>query len=200
MQRRYIENMVVRHTRMAPAGIQTGTPPQQQWQRIWVQAYDMRAGAVTPTAGRQGISPYWGFDPATQQDVEFDVGIPIDWIAGSDAYACPVFYTDVNLYATVRWGLQYLPMTQGISIASVPIVIEGNFDADGTGIVNPPKRQWLTLEGSRMAGGEPQFKRDDFTNIVCMQCKLYRDAASPFDNHPGNARLLGLAIMYQAFI
>jgi hypothetical protein len=179
---------------MAPAGIQ------KQWQRIFIQAYDMRAGESTPTAGRQGISPYWSFDPNTQQDVEFDIGIPLDWEAGSDAYAYPVFYTDVDLFATVRWGIQYLPMTRGMSIVGTPYVMEGNFAANGTGIVIPPKSQWLTLVGSGLIGRESLFQMDDFTALVNLQCKWYRAAASPFDNHPGNARLLGVAFMYRAFI
>ena len=185
---------VIHHTRMAPAAIQ------KQWQRIFIQAYTMKEGSVPPTAATAGISPVYDFDPDTEQDVITDVGIPLDWIAPTDWWAYPVFCTNQNVFATIRWGLQYLPMYRGVSIGGTPTVIEGNFDANGTGIVIPPKTQWLTLEGWRFAPREPIFQMDNFTRIVNLQIKVYRAATSAFDNHPGNARLLGLALVYQAFI
>lgn len=191
---------VTRHTRMAPAAIQ------KQWQRIFIQAYTMKEGSVPPTAATAGISPVYDFDPDTEQDVVTDVGIPLDWIAGTDIWAFPVFCTNVALFGTVRWGLQYLGMLKNLSIAAAPRVIEGNFAANGTAIVIPPKAEWLTLNGQLLYPGtspimnEPLFQRDNFTSLVNLQLKIYRAAASAFDNHPGNARLLGLALVYQAFI
>ena len=197
--------MVLRHTRMAPASIQSGTPPQQQWQRIFIPPnvmYKVPNGG--PDIGipemENCITKVYVFDPDNVESVYFEIPVPLDWIAGTDAYAYPIFCTSINLYAQIRWGLAWLPMVKGISIAAVPNVIEGNFDADGTGVVIPPKSQWLTLKGSLLSAGEPAFKQDDFTLIADLSCKLYRAANSVFDTHPGEAYLLGLVVMYQAYI
>jgi len=187
----------MKHTKGAPAGVQ------KQWQRTWIPAHNMKAGTVTPTEATVGICKVWSFHPDTKQDVVFTIPIPVDWMGGTDVYAYPVFCTDVNLYATVRWGLQWLGIVRGISIAALGTTIEGNFQADGTGFVIPPKSEWLTLPGSAIGAlKEELFQMDgrDFTTLAALAAKLYRAAPSPFDNHPGNARLLGLIIMYQAFV
>lgn len=183
-----------RHTRMAPAGIQ------KQWQRMFIPAYTMVAGTVTPTAATSGVNRVWDFDEALRQDVLLAIPVPLDWVAGTDAWVYPVFSMTVNLYAQVRWGIEYLPHAKGISIAGIGTIIEGNFDADGTGTVIPPKSQWLTLGGNPIPGGESAFQRDDFTSIVHLAARLYRDGASALDNHPGHAELYGLAVVYEAFI
>ena len=186
--------MANRHTKMAPAGIQ------KQLQRMFVPAYEMVAGTTTPTAATSGVNRVWSFDEALRQDVLLAIPVPLDWIAGTVAWAYPVFSMDVNLYAQVRWGLEYLPHVKGMSIAAIGNIIEGNFDADGTGTVIPPKSQWLTLRGDLLPGGEPAFQRNDFTELVHVACRLYRDGVSVFDNHPGHALLYGLAVVYEAFI
>ena len=179
---------------MAPAGIQ------RQLQRMFIPAYTMVAGTVTPAAATSGVNRVWDFDEALKQDVLLAIPVPLDWIAGTVAWAYPVFSMTVNLYAQVRWGLEYLPHAKGMSIAGITNVIEGNFDADGTGTVIPPKSQWLTLRGDLMPGGEPAFQRDDFTTLAHVAAKLYRDGASALDTHPGHAELYGLAVVYEAFV
>ena len=188
--------MANRHTRMNPAAVQ------KQLQRMFIPAQLMYGDYQNgePTRGVSGVNVFWTFDPDAKQELYVVIPVPLDWIAGTVAWAYPVFSTDTDLYARVRWGLEYTPHAKGTSIAAVPIVIEGNFDADGTGTVIPPKSQWLTLVGNLLYGGEPAFQRDDFTELVHVACKFYRDGLSDLDNHPGAARLYGLAVVYEAFI
>jgi len=186
-----------RHTRMAPAGIQ------RQLQRMFIPAQLMYGAQLDgQPAGPylSGVNYFWDFDEALKQEVYLVIPVPLDWIAGSVAWAYPVFSMNVNLYAQVRWGLEYLPHAKGMSIAGITNVIEGDFDADGTGTVIPPKSQWLTLRGDLMPGGEPAFQRDNFTTLAHVAAKLYRDGASALDNHPGHAYLYGLAVVYEAFV
>jgi len=186
--------MANRHTKMAPAGIQ------KQWQRMFIPAYEMPAGTTTPTAATSGVNRVWDFDEALRQDVLLAIPVPLNWVAGTVAWAYPVFSMSINLYAQVRWGLEYLPHIKGISIAGITTIIEGDIDADGTGTIIPPKSQWLTLKGDLLPGGEPAFQRNDFTELAHIACRLYRDGASVLDNHPGHALLYGLAVVYEAFI
>ena len=186
--------MANRHTKGAPAGIQ------RQLQRMFIPAYEMPAGTTTPTAATSGVNRVWSFNEALWQDVLLAIPVPLDWVAGTVVWVYPVFSMDVNLFAQVRWGLEYVPHVKGISVAAIGSFIEGTFDADGTGTVIPPKSQWLTLRGDLVAGGEPAFQRDDFTGLVHIACRLYRDGASELDNHPGAALLYGLAVVYEAFI
>ena len=187
--------MANRHTRETPAGVQ------KQLQRMFIPARCMHAEAQNnPTWGVSGVNAYWDFDEALRQDVLLAIPVPLDWVAGTVAWAYPVFSMTVNLYAQVRWGLEYLPHVKGMSIAGITNFIEGSFDADGTGTVIPPRSQWLTLRGDLLPGGEPAFQRDDFTTLAHIAAKLYRDGASVLDNHPGHAELYGLAVVYEAFI
>ncbi len=187
--------MSKRHTKMAPAAIQ------KQWQRIFIPARLMHAEAQNnPTFAVSGVNAYWDFDEALKQQVYLAIPVPLDWVAGSVAWVYPVFSMSVNLYAQVRWGIEYVPHAKGMSIAAVTNVMEGNFDADGTGTVIPPRSQWLTLRGDLMPGGEPAFQRDDFTTLAHVAARLYRDGASALDNHPGHAYLYGLAVVYEAFV
>jgi hypothetical protein len=160
----------------------------------------MHAEAQQATFGVSGVNAFWDFAEDAKEEVYVVIPVPLDWITGSVAWAYPVFSMTVNLYAQVRWGLEYLPHTKGISIAGITNVIEGDFDADGTGTVIPPRSQWLTLRGDLMPDGEPAFQRDDFTTLAHVAAKLYRDGASALDTHPGHAELYGLAVVYEAFI
>jgi len=188
--------MANRHTRMAPAGIQ------KQLQRKFIPAHLMYGDQQNgqPTRALSGVNIYWSFAENAKQEVRLAIPVPLDWIAGTVAWAYPVFSMDVNLYARVRWGLEYLPHIKGISIAGITTTIEGDFDADGTGTVIPPKSQWLTLRGDLLPGGEPAFQRNDFTELAHIACLFYRDGLSTHDTHPGNALLYGLAVVYEAFI
>jgi len=187
--------MSKRHTKMAPAAIQ------KQWQRMFISARCMHAEAQNnPTFGVSGVNAYWDFDEALKQEVYLTIPVPLDWVAGTVAWAFPIFSMTVNLYAQVRWGIEYLPHVKGISIAGITNVIEASIDADGTGTVLPPKSQWLTLRGDLLPGAEPAFQRDDFTTLAHVAARLYRDGASALDNHPGHAYLYGLAVVYEAFI
>ena len=193
----------VRHTRMAPAAIQTGTPPQQQLQRIFVPAESMDAGAQNGNATKTHIydQVVWEFPEDADASVLFKLPIPLDWMAGTDTYLYPVFCTSVNLFAKVRWLLEYIAMTQGMSYASVAIQISSVIDADGTGMIIPKKSEWMTLVGSALAApGEPAFKRDDFTLLSHVKCRLHRTPLAPEDTHPGHLYLFGVQLMYQAFI
>ena len=185
-----------RHTRMAPAGIQ------RQLQRMFIPAHCMYGDQLNgqPTENLSGINVFWSFAVGYRMEVLLVIPVPLDWIVGTVVWAYPVFSTDVNLFAQVRWGLEYTPHVKATSIAAVPTVIEGTFDADGTGTVIPPRSQWLTLKGDLLIGGEPAFQRNDFTELVHIACKFYRDGLSVLDNHPGAARLYGLAVVYEAFI
>ena len=185
---------MLRHTRGAPAGIQ------RQLQRLFIVAKTMAEGEGSPTLTAQGISPVWQMDAAKKSSVYTDVGIPLDIIASRDMWAYPVFTMSVNLFANIRFGVRYLPMARGISIAGTPTVIENTIAADGTGTVIPKRPEWLTLEGWRVAANQSQLQRDDFTNIANMQLEVYRDGASDLDPHPGNLYLQGLAIVYEAFV
>lgn len=184
-----------RHTRMAPAGIQ------RQLQRMFIPANYMHAEAQNnPTFGVSGVNAYWDFDEALKEEVYVAIPVPLDYMAGTDAWAYPVFSMNVNLYAKVRWGLEYLPQMRGMSIAGIGNIVEASIDADGTGTVIPPRAQWLTLGGNPIMAGEPVFQRDDFTLVAHLAAKLYRDGASALDNHPGHAYLYGLAVVYESFI
>jgi len=188
--------MVTRHTKMAPAEIQ------RELQRLWVPCTVMNPetgeAALTNYAG--SITPVRAFPDAAKHRVNINVEVPLDWIAGKDAWAYPVFFTDVARYGYTRWGIRYTPMVKDMSIVAVPITIENNVMADGTGIVNPPKSEWLTLGGSGWAAAEPSFQRDNFTQLVTVSMQLYRDGNSVLDVHIGTCYLLGLAIVYPAFI
>jgi len=184
-----------RHTKMAPAGIQ------RQLQRMFIPANCMHAEAQgNPAFGVSGVNAYWDFDEALREELFLAIPVPLDWVAGTVAWVYPVFSMTVNLYAQVRWGIEYLPHAKGMSIAAIGNIIEASIDADGTGTVIPPKSQWLTLRGDLLPGGEPAFQRDDFTVIAHVAARLYRDGASALDNHPGHAYLYGLAVVYEAFI
>jgi hypothetical protein len=188
--------MPPRHTKMAPAGIQ------KELQRMFIPAHLMYGDQQNgqPTRGISGVNIYWSFAENAKEEVFLVIHVPLDWVAGTVAWAFPVFSMDTDLFARVRWGLEYTPHVKATSIAAVPTVIEGDIDADGTGTVIPPKSQWLTLRGDLLIGGEPAFQRDDFTSLVHVACKFYRDGLSTHDTHPGAARLLGLAVVYEAFI
>lgn len=186
--------VVTRHTRMAPAGIQ------KQLQRIWIAASSMAEGNGAPTYTTQGISPVWQLDAGSKMTVYADVGIPLDLMAGRDLWAYPVFTMSTALFARIRFGIRYLPMARGISIAATPRVIETAINADGTGTVIPKRPEWLTIEGWRVGYKEDHFQMDDFTRIANMQLEIYRDGASNWDDHGGNMYLQGLAILYEAFI
>ena len=181
---------------MAPAGIQ------KQLQRIWIPAHLMYGDQLDgqPTRGISGVNVYWDFAENLKMQVYTSIPVPLDWIAGSVAWAYPVFSMNMNLLGQVRWGLEYLPHPRGMSIAGLTNVIEGNFDADGTGTVIPPRSQWLTLRGDLLPGGEPAFQRDDFTSIAHVAAIFYRDGPSVLDTHLGHAELYGLAVVYEAFI
>jgi len=179
---------------MATAGIQ------RQYQRIWLDAMRMQEGDGSPTLTTQELSPVWQMDAGAKMTVKADVGIPLDIIAGRDMWAYPVFTMSQNVYARVRFGIRYLPMLRGISIAAVPTTIETAINADGTGTVIPKRPEWLTIEGWRVSRKQDYFQRDDFTDIVNMQLEIYRDGLSTWDDHPGNLYLQGLAILYEAYI
>ena len=185
---------MIRHTKGAPAAIQKGL------QRIFIPASQMKEGVGSPTYTTQGISPIWQLDAQTLASVYADVGIPLDWVAPTDMWAYPVFAMSADVYANIRFGLEYLPMARGISIAGTVRRIESTIAADGTGTVIPRKEEWLTIEGIRIAANEPHFQLDDFTRIANMQLEIYRDGTSNLDEHPGNLYLMGLAIVYQAYI
>lgn len=193
---------ISRHTRGAPAGIQTGTPPQQQWQKLFIPAYELYCeapnGTNPPTIGRTGVVQYWSFDPAALNECFGKVKTPTDWIAGTDAYIYPVFSMNQDWLGKVRWGIQYVAQVRNISIASVGTTMESSIDADGTGLVIPPKAQWLTLSAALLA--ESIYKMDDFTTLSHLEFRWYRDGLSVLDNHGGHARLYGLVVMYQAYI
>jgi len=186
---------VTRHTRGAPAGIQ------RNYQRKFIPASDMKEGDGQPTYAKQGISPVWQMDTAKKSSVNADIGIPLDIMAGRDMWAYPVFTMSTAVYANIRFGIDYLPMIKGMSIAATPTTIEKTIAADGTGTIIPRRPEWLTIEGWRIGGKEDWFQMDDFAGrIANMQLEIYRDGASALDEHGGDLYLQGLAILYDAFI
>jgi len=186
---------VTRHTRGAPAGIQ------RNYQRLFIDAQRMIEGDGSPTLVTQGISPVWQFDAAKKSTVNADIGIPLDIMAGRDLWAYPVFTMSTNVFANIRFGIDYLPMIKGMSIAATPTTIENTIAADGTATIIPRRPEWLTIEGWRIGGKEDWFQMDDFAGrIANMQLEIYRDGASALDEHGGNLYLQGLAILYEAFI
>ena len=186
---------VTRHTKMAPAGIQ------KQYQREFIGAQTMYEGEGQPTLTTQGISPVWQMDAGAKMTVLADWGIPLDMIGGKDFWVYPIFTMSTNVFANIRFGIDYLPMYRGVSIAAVPTTIENTIAADGTGTIIPRRSEWLTIEGWRVAGKEDWFQMNDFAGrIANMQLEIYRDGASLMDEHGGNLYLQGLAILYEAFI
>jgi len=186
--------VTTRHTRGAPAGIQ------KQYQRLFIDAQRMTEGDGSPSLTTVGISPVWQFDASKKSSVNADVGIPLDIMAGRDLWAYPILTMSTAAYANIRFGIEYLPMVRGISIAGTPRVIEATIAADGTGTVIPKRPEWLTIEGWRVSYKQDHFQMDDFTQIANMQLEIYRDGASALDEHGGNLYLQGLAILYEAFI
>ena len=188
---------------MAPAAIQTGSPPQQQWKRIFLSTWDFYSPAPNGEVGAvpacSGVVQVYDFGLQAKTFLYGKIPVPTDWIAGTDAYIYPVWSMSTNTLGKVRWGIEYVAQVKNQSIAAVAIVAEGSMDADGTGVVLPPKPQWLTLDG-HLWGGEPVFQRDDFTQLAHIEFKWYRDALSALDTHVGTARLYGLVVMYQTFI
>jgi len=186
---------VTRHTRMAPAGIQKG------YQREFIGAQTMYEGEGQPTLTTQGISPVWQMDAGSKMTVLADWGIPLDMMGGKDFWAYPIFTMSSNVFANIRFGINYLPMTKGISIAAILRTIENTIAADGTGTIIPRRSEWLTIEGSRVTRKQDHFSMDDFAGrIANIQLEIYRDGASLMDEHGGNLYLQGLAILYEAFI
>ena len=180
---------------MAPAGIQ------KQYQREFIPASAMKEGDGSPTYATVGISPVWQMDHSVKSSVNADWGIPLDIMAGRDFWMYPVFTMSTNVFANIRFGIDYLPMYRGVSIAAVPTTIENTIAADGTGTIIPRRSEWLTIEGWRVAGKEDWFQMNDFAGrIANMQLEIYRDGASLMDEHGGNLYLQGLAILYEAFI
>ena len=185
---------VTRHTRMAPAGIQ------RQFQREFIPASAMKEGEGTPTYVTVGISPVWQMDAEAKMTVLADWGIPLDMMAGRDFWAYPIFTMSTNQFADILFGINYLPMYRGMSIAGVPTTIESLIAADGTGTIIPRRSEWLTIEGWRVAGKQDWFQMESFAGrIANMQLEIYRDATFT-DEHGGNLYLQGLAIQYEAFI
>ena len=186
---------VTRHTRGAPAGIQ------RQFQREFIPASAMDEGDGSPTYVTVGNSKVWQMDEDAKMTVLADWGIPLDMMAGRDFWAYPIFTMSTNVFANIRFGINYLPMTKGISIAAILRTIENNIAADGTGTIIPRRTEWLTIEGPRVTGKEDWFQMDDFAGrIANMQLTIYRDGLSEFDEHGGLLYLQGLAILYEAFI
>ena len=196
--------VLTRHTRMAPAAIQSGTPPQQQWQRIFVPAECMDAGAQNGNATLAHIDDQavWEFPEDADASVLFKLPIPLDWMAGTDAYLYPVFCTNVNLFAKVRWLLEYVGMVKGISYDTVATQMASVIDANGTGTIIPRKDEWITLGAGGLGAilSEPAFKRNDFTLASHVKCRLHRTPLAPEDTHPGHVYLFGVQVMYQAYI
>lgn len=181
---------------MAPASIQ------RQLQRLWIPCTVMNPADGEATLSNYGgsITPVRAFPDAAKHRVYMNVEVPLDWMAGRDVWAYPVLFTNVALYGYTRWGIRWTGMVRNRSIVSVPTTIEKNVMANGTGIVNPPRSEWMTLYGSALIGGEPVFQRDNFTELVTLSIELYRDGNSALDVHTGTCYLLGLAIVYEAFI
>ena len=187
---------------MAPAAIQSGTPPQQQWQRIFIPITNFYLPADGVSVATSGVVYYMLFPKnVSGEGAWFKIPVPTDWIAGTDAYIYPVFSMNQNWLGRVRWGINYVPQLQGISIAAAAITMEGSIDADGTGVVLPPKSQWLTLgAGAAYVSKEDHFKMNDFTRLAHLECYWYRNSNSALDTHNADARLYGVVVMYQAFI
>ena len=186
---------VTRHTRGAPAGIQKG------YQRDFIPAMEMREKDGSPTLTTVGISPVWQMDDDAKMTVIADWGIPLDMMGGRDFWVYPVFNMSTQVYADIRFGIGYLPMTRGTTTGAAPTIIESTIAADGTETVIPKRSEWLTIEGSRVTGKEEWFQMEDFAGrIVNMQMEIYRDGLSDLDEHGGLLYLQGLAIIYEAFI
>jgi len=186
---------VTRHTRGAPAGIQ------RQYQREFIPASIMKEKDGSPTYVTTGISPTWQMDDDAKMTVIADWGIPLDMMGGRDFWAYPIFNMSLNIFANIRFGINYLPMAKGITTGAIPTTIENTIAADGTGVIIPRRTEWLTIEGWRVTRREDHFQMDDFAGrIANMQLEIYRDGLSDLDEHGGLLYLQGLAIQYEAFI
>jgi len=180
---------------MAPAAIQS------ELQRMWIPANLFKEGSTHPTANTVNNSPVYDFDPDAKQWLHGTIHVPLNWKANSDMFAYPVFCSDLNVLGNMRWGMEYVGLQRGISIAAAIVNIEKTIPCNGTATIIPTKPYWLTLERFRiLAGGESLFQQDKFTSVVHIPIIVFRDGASVFDNHAGLGRFHGLAVVYEAFI
>lgn len=195
---------VVRHTRGAPAGIQSSSS--KTWQRMWLPAEIWYEGTDHPTKGVVEGGVAWDFDPAAKQWLYANPHVPINWKAGSDMFAYPVYGFSVLGLGGVRWGIEFKGEYRGRSIAATVKVVEVTIPSWGSGMIIPSKEHWMRLQcspatiGGILTGGESDFQRDDFTLLTNLVLRFYRDGASVLDDHPQVARCRGLAIMYEALI